>query len=72
MAENSHIGSNIKIKEYIMALKDFLHEIPESQDIQLGEMLEKAFEGKGNDSYVDSPEIINYSLKVTAREIREA
>lgn len=55
-----------------MALKDFLHKIPESQDKQLGEMLEKAFEGKGCDDYVDSPEIIKYSLKVTAREIREA
>ena len=53
-----------------MALKDFLHEIPESQDKQLGEMLEKAFEGKDSDAYVDSPEIIKYSLKVTASEIK--
>lgn len=55
-----------------MALKDFIHLIPESQDKKLGEMLEKAFAGKGPDGYVDSPEIIKYSLKVLSNEIKEA
>lgn len=46
--------------------------IPECKDEKLTEMLTKAFEGKGKDHYVDDPEIIRYSLKVLAKDIKDA
>ncbi|OIQ96725.1 hypothetical protein GALL_213130 [mine drainage metagenome] len=54
-------------------LKDLLDAglIHESKDEKLGEMLEKAFEGKDKDGFVDDPEVIKYSLKVFAKELNE-